>query len=64
MSDIRCPVCSSIDIKVIDTRGNNRRRECKICFSRWSTSEQLIQESIKKSNIQELDNLIKTVKKK
>lgn len=44
---MKCPACSSEDIKVIDSRdveggaGIRRRRECKKCEHRFSTYEQV-----------------------
>ena len=49
---MRCPKCTSIEDKVIDSRiardGNNtrRRRECLECGHRFTTSETLVRDSI------------------
>lgn len=34
-----CPSCGSDDSKVIDVRGDYRRRECLTCNERFSTTE-------------------------
>ena len=49
---MRCPKCTSIEDKVIDSRiardGNNtrRRRECLECGHRFTTSETLVRDSM------------------
>ena len=49
---MRCPKCTSIEDKVIDSRiardGNNtrRRRECLECGNRFTTSETLVRDSM------------------
>ena len=49
---MRCPKCTSIEDKVIDSRiardGNNtrRRRECLECDHRFTTSETLVRDSL------------------
>jgi transcriptional repressor NrdR len=49
---MRCPKCTSIADKVIDSRiardGNNtrRRRECLECGNRYTTSETLVRDSM------------------
>ena len=49
---MRCPKCTSIEDKVIDSRiardGNNtrRRRECLECGHRFTTSETLVRDSL------------------
>jgi transcriptional repressor NrdR len=49
---MRCPKCTSIEDKVIDSRiardGNNtrRRRECLECGYRFTTSEALVRDSM------------------
>jgi transcriptional repressor NrdR len=49
---MRCPKCTSIEDKVIDSRiardGNNtrRRRECLECGHRFTTSEVLVRDSM------------------
>ena len=49
---MRCPKCTSITDKVIDSRiardGNNtrRRRECLECGNRYTTSETLVRDSM------------------
>jgi transcriptional repressor NrdR len=49
---MRCPKCTSIEDKVIDSRiardGNNtrRRRECLECGHRFTTSEELVRDSM------------------
>ena len=49
---MRCPKCTSIAHKVIDSRiardGNNtrRRRECLECGNRYTTSETLVRDSM------------------
>ncbi len=49
---MRCPKCTSIEDKVIDSRiardGNNtrRRRECLECGHRFTTSEALVRDSL------------------
>lgn len=35
---MNCPVCEA-ESKVLETRGNKRRRECLGCNIRWSTLE-------------------------
>ena len=47
---IRCPQCQNSNSKVIDSRGHadgktiRRRRVCKSCDCRFSTSEKIVQE--------------------
>jgi len=40
---MRCPVCRSEDIKVVDTRSHDtcimRRRICNLCDTAWRTIE-------------------------
>ena len=49
---MRCPKCTSIEDKVIDSRiardGNNtrRRRECLECGNRFTTTETLVRDSM------------------
>ncbi len=49
---MKCPQCSSDDIKVIDSRTGKdghsirRRRECNACGARFTTSEEIIRDGI------------------
>ena len=49
---MRCPKCTSIEDKVIDSRiardGNNtrRRRECLECGNRFTTTETLVRDNL------------------
>jgi transcriptional regulator NrdR family protein len=38
---MKCPTCCSDKSKVLDTRGDHRRRECCACGTRWSTEERV-----------------------
>lgn len=50
MIEVKCPVCGSVELKVIDSRpyrnGVKRRRECQECFTRFSTFESVIFSSL------------------
>lgn len=39
MIGIPCPICTHQVSKVIETRGNRRRRECLRCRHKWTTLE-------------------------
>jgi transcriptional repressor NrdR len=49
---VRCPVCASLDDKVVDSRTNDdgsairRRRECLSCGGRFTTFERLEEEPV------------------
>ena len=34
-----CPVCDNDDIRIVETRDDRRRRECRRCLNRWTTYE-------------------------
>lgn len=36
---MNCPTCQHPDSRVIDSRGDRRRRECLNCRHRWTTIE-------------------------
>ena len=42
---MKCPICES-KTRVIDVRGNRRRRECLNCLSRFNTKETLLIDSL------------------
>ena len=59
---MRCPECSCLDDKVIDSRatkegaGVRRRRECLMCGHRFTTLEEIIQSElkvVKRDNVRE-----------
>lgn len=34
-----CPICSYEKSRVVETRGNRRRRQCERCKHKWTTLE-------------------------
>lgn len=47
---MKCPICESNDLKVVDSRikanGIQRRRECQHCLTRFNTYERILINSI------------------
>lgn len=44
---MKCPICGG-KTKVIDSRKNQRRRECINCLTRFNTTEKIIMSSLDK----------------
>lgn len=49
--DMTCPSCSSASVEVLETRAPDkgtfrRRRRCKVCAARWTTTERVDRDSI------------------
>lgn len=36
---MNCPACDHDDIRILETRDDRRRRECRRCLNRWTTYE-------------------------
>lgn len=55
---MKCPVCGSKDITVIDSRKDNnsikRRRECQECLTRFNTTEKILLSSLPKYLIEKV----------
>lgn len=43
----KCILCFDGETKVIETRGDRRRRECAACKCRFTTREKLIYKSLR-----------------